>query len=259
MDAKKYTKNLLGARILIIGGSSGIGYGVAEALLEHGATVVISSSSEARINSAVSSLQQSYPSFKANVSGYACNLGDLTTMDANLEKLFRRVGSIDHLVFTAGDALAIMPLDAVTVEAISKAGAIRFYAPILATKHAVKYLSAGPKSSITFTTGSIAERPMPGWTVVNGFGTGLHGLTRGLALDLAPIRVNAVGPGAVDTPLWDSLTEDAKKQVVAATKKSTTTGEMGQIEDVAHAYLYVMQDKNVSGSVINTNGGSLLK
>jgi NAD(P)-dependent dehydrogenase (short-subunit alcohol dehydrogenase family) len=75
-DAKKYTSKLDGARILIFGGSSGIGYGAAEASIESGATVIISSSSESKIQASVKSLNESYPSAKDRISGYACNLGD---------------------------------------------------------------------------------------------------------------------------------------------------------------------------------------
>jgi len=258
-DARKYTNKLFKARILIFGGSSGIGFGVAEASLEHGATVIISSSSNSRIASTISALQQCYPSYKNNISGYVCDLGDLANLEANIERLFDQVGPLDHIIFTAGDKLAAMPIEDVTVEAITSAGTLRFYAPLLVAKHAAKLLSAGPGSSITLTTGSVAERPIPGWSVVNGFATGLIGLTRGLALDLAPIRVNAISPGAVITPLWNSFAEEERKVLFESFRAGTTTGAVAQIEDVAEAYLYAMKDKNLTGSVINTNGGGLLK
>ena len=65
-----------------------------------------------------------------------------------------------------------------------------------------KALSGGPKSSITFTTGAVSEKPIPNWAMINSYATGLQGMTRGLALDMKPIRVNLVSPGAVDTELW---------------------------------------------------------
>ena len=105
-DQQKYTAKLHDANILIIGGSSGIGYGVAEAGLENGASVIISSSSESRVASAVQKLQSAYPSRVSAVRGYACDLGDASTVDANVAKLFKAVGTVDHIVYTAGDALA---------------------------------------------------------------------------------------------------------------------------------------------------------
>ena len=81
---------------------------------------------------------------------------------------------------------------------------------------------------------------------------------RNLALDLAPIRVNLVSPGVVLTPLWDGMPKERVENLVESTKGKCTTGAVGKPEDVAESYLYVMRDWNVSGSVIDTNGGYLL-
>jgi NAD(P)-dependent dehydrogenase (short-subunit alcohol dehydrogenase family) len=135
---------------------------------------------------------------------------------------------------------------------------VRFFAPILLAKHASKYLTPGPASSITLTTGTLADRPIQDWTIPAGYAGGLHSLTRNLALDLKPIRVNLISPGGVDTELWDTIPEANRKAVYEGIAKATTTGAIGKVEDVAEAYLYVMKDKNVSGSVIATNGGRLL-
>lgn len=90
------------------------------------------------------------------------------------------------------------------------------------------------------------------------YAAGLHGMTRNLALDLAPVRVNLISPGAVLTPLWDGMSEEQKDAFLKSAKGKCTTGEVGKPEDVAESYLYVIRDRNVSGSVIDTNGGSLL-
>ncbi len=91
-----------------------------------------------------------------------------------------------------------------------------------------------------------------------GYSAGLHGMVRNLALDLAPVRVNLISPGAVLTPLWDGMTEGAREEMMAGWRGRCTTGEVGRAEDVAESYLYVMRDWNVAGSVIDTNGGCLL-
>ena len=201
-DSKKYTSKLANSRILIIGGSSGIGFSVAEASLEYGATVIISSSSQSRIDSSIAALQKTYPSAKSRVSGCACDLST-SSLEANIEHLFAQCGSekLDHVVFTAGDKLATTKLEDVTLESIHNAGQVRFYAPLLVAKYAVKHLNPGPASSITLTSGSVSEKPNKGWAVVGSFGTGLHGMTRSLALDLEPVRVNLISPGLVMTPL----------------------------------------------------------
>ena len=90
------------------------------------------------------------------------------------------------------------------------------------------------------------------------YAAGLHGMTRNLAVDLAPIRVNLISPGPVLTALWDGVGKDERENFMESWKGKSTTGEVGRPEDVAESYLYVMRDWNVSGSVIDTNGGSLL-
>ena len=94
---------------------------------------------------------------------------------------------------------------------------------------------------------------------MNSFATGVHGMARGLALDLAPIRVNAVSPGGVATPLWDSVSEERREKLRERLGKGTCIGMIGKVEDVAEAYLFLMKGHNVTGSVISTNGGALLK
>lgn len=126
-DQVKYTQKLAGSKVLVLGGSSGIGYGVAEASLEHGCTVFISSSNQDRVNKTVSKLQGLYPSAKDRITGFACNLGDEASLDGNIKELFEKVGKgIDYVVHTAGDSLAMSGLADITMEGVKKAGMVRF-------------------------------------------------------------------------------------------------------------------------------------
>jgi NAD(P)-dependent dehydrogenase (short-subunit alcohol dehydrogenase family) len=120
-------------------------------------------------------------------------------VEQDLEALFKQTGKVDHIVFTAGDKLATVSIHNSTYESILRAGQVRFFAPLLVAKVGSKYLNPGPESSIVLTTGAVAEHPLPNWTVVASYAAGLHGMTRNLALDLKPIRVNLVSPGAFDT------------------------------------------------------------
>jgi len=256
-DQQKYIAKLRNATILIIGGSSGIGYGVAEASVEHGATVIISSSSKSRVSSAVQRLQSAYPSRAASIRGYACDLGDTKTIDANVAKLFETVGTLDHIVYTAGDAVAALPLQEVTAVKFQKAGVVRFLGVMLVAKQALTHLNPGPKSSFTITTGSSAEKPHPRWSVPVSYGGGLISMARGLALDMKPIRVNIISPGVVDTELWN-MSDEMKQNVFTEMGSKMPTGRVGRVEDVAEAYIYAMKDQNLTGSLISTNGGGLL-
>lgn len=215
-----------------------------------------------------------------------------------MKRLLELVGKgIDHVVHTAGDGLATMKLEGIEMEGVKKAGEsffflffsflcfhsfvlslssdceiacihmliifqyqgmVRFFAPLFLGKLAPKYMNPGPASSIIITTGSVSERPLPDWTVVNSYATGLQGMVRGMALDLKPLRINLVSPGVVDTELWKDMPEDVKRGMFAEMEKKIPVGKVGQVVDVAESYLYLMKDRNVSGAMVSTSGGHLL-
>ncbi|KAA8567644.1 hypothetical protein MFRU_010g02240 [Monilinia fructicola] len=250
----KYEK-LVGKHVLVIGGSSGIGYCVAEASLESGASVTISSSSVDRVAKGVERLHSSYPGGK--VTGYACDLSK-STVESDIEKLFEQAGKVDHIVFTAGDPLATLPLKDVTLESIKRAGQVRFFAPLLVAKVGSRYLSAGPQASITLTTGATADKPYEGWSVITSFAAGLHGMARGLAVDLAPVRVNVVSPGAVKTDLWGGMKEEERAAIFKEVEEKVLTKHVAGPEEVAESYLWLMKDSNVTGTVVRSDSGSLL-
>lgn len=88
--------------------------------------------------------------------------------------------------------------------------------------------------------------------------SGLFGMMRNIALDLRPIWVNLVNPGAVATNLWNFVPEEQRGVMMEEMGKKCATGSVGLIEHVAEAYLYCMRDRNVTGSVISSNGGHYL-
>ena len=263
MSTQKYASKLSGTRVLIIGGTSGIGFGVAEALIEYNAAfIAISSSNPSRVDTAIKRLHDSYPDTKTQLQGLTCNLGDQDTLESNVKHLYSSLdlngNKLDHIVYTAGDPLAASPLSSIDVAFAVKAGMVRYFGPMMVAKHAPEYLKPGPDASIVLTTGAVSQKPIPGWTAVAGYATGLHGLTRNLALDMKPTRVNLISPGAVDTELWDTLSKEEREGLMEKMKKGCSTGRIGRVEDVVESYLYVMRDGNISGSVVSTNGGALI-
>jgi NAD(P)-dependent dehydrogenase (short-subunit alcohol dehydrogenase family) len=250
--------------VLIVGGSSGIGYAIAEACLEHGMLVYIASSQQPRIDTALGALSTSYPTAKSQgriLGGHPCNLADPATIETNIVTLLATVTDhgktkLNHIIHTAGDALGLGALANTTFEKIQKAGLVRFYATQLLAKHVPKYVTE--TGSLTITTGSVSEKPQPGWSSINGFATGIHGLARGLALDLKPIRVNAVSPGVVNTSLFDSLPPAEKEEMFKGIERRLTTGKIAQAEDVAEAYVYLLKDNNITGTIVRTDGGYFL-
>jgi NAD(P)-dependent dehydrogenase (short-subunit alcohol dehydrogenase family) len=250
----KYQK-LLGKHVLIIGGTSGMGYAVAEASLASGANVTISSSNQTRINERVTRLQTEYPS--QTVQGIICDLSR-DTLKQDIEELFAKVGTLDHIVFTATEPPKMFTYEEITLEYWRNAGQMRLFAPFFVAQVGAKYLKPGLESSIVLTTGTSSEKPIAGWPVVASYAASLKGLTRNLALDLKPIRVNIVSPGFVETELWDNQEPEARKGLFEWTKTVTALQKIGQPEEVAEAFLWLMKDTNVTGSVAETNSGMKL-
>jgi NAD(P)-dependent dehydrogenase (short-subunit alcohol dehydrogenase family) len=258
MATVKYTSKLAGSTVLIIGGTSGLGFALAEALVEHKAShVYLVSSRSSKVSSSIARLKSTYPDSQTTVLGITCNLGDEANLEPNIQSLFQQVDrKLDHIVYTAGDAIIPRPLGDVTMANMLKSGMVRFFAPFFVAKHGAAYLNAGPASSITFTGGAASEKPVPGWGATSSYLAGLHGMTRALAFELKPVRVNLINPGVVDTELWDVLgSQEVKDHVLHEMAKNTTTGQVGNPADVVESYLYVLKDKNISGTIVRSDGG----
>jgi NAD(P)-dependent dehydrogenase (short-subunit alcohol dehydrogenase family) len=245
--------------ILILGGSSGLGYGVAQLALAQNMHIFISSSNPTRVSSAVHSLRKEFPA--GSIDGCPCDLKSLN-VESNLENLFAQVIAVnngqllDHVVFTAGDKLATKALCEIDIDFIRAAGQVRFIAPLLIGKLAFRFVKQSYISSFTITNGAVAQKPQPDWSVVAGYMSGLEGMVRNLALDLKPIRVNLVTPGSVDTELWG--TGEERRGLVEALSKTAFQGRVASPQEVGEAYLYLLRDTNATGSVVSTNGGYLL-
>ncbi|PWY89249.1 oxidoreductase [Aspergillus heteromorphus CBS 117.55] len=279
------TNKLAHHRVLLLGGTSGVGFTVARGALEHGANIVVSSSNPEKVLSAVARLKALYPepSYTSRVAGFACDLGDQTTMEANLVALLEYAtagdlfptststslsGSIEkkeriplnHIIYTAGSRPDPLPITSPTLTAstFSQHTTVRLLAPILIAKHSPTYLSTAQSSSITFTSGVLALKPHPGMTLGAAAATALEGLTRGLAVELAPVRVNTVMLGAVETELFDAFGEQ-RETYLGVFRKGTLSGEVGRPGDVAEAYLWCMKDWFVTGERVGTDGGWMLK
>jgi NAD(P)-dependent dehydrogenase (short-subunit alcohol dehydrogenase family) len=238
---------LAGKKVVVIGGSSGIGFAVASALVEEGASVVISSSSTEKVAAAVARLgdvNTQYNADPARVAGHTVNLKG-PGAEASLEGFFAKAGAVDHIVHTAGDALAIVPLQQVTYEGIIDAGQVRFISAILTAKVGARHLAKG--GSMTFTSGAIAVKPIENWVAVAGFMSGLYGLTRQLAYDLAPqhFRVNLVSPGGVKTELWDGMSDSARENLYQYWASTNLTRHAAEQHEIAQPYLYLMKDTNM--------------
>jgi NAD(P)-dependent dehydrogenase (short-subunit alcohol dehydrogenase family) len=256
----KFINKLQGKRVLIFGGTSGIGFAVAEGCIEHGSTVIISGSNPAKLEKTVQRLTTSYPDVTSSrIITEACDLSDEDKLDANIRSLLSSVTEggkkkLDHVVFTAGDGLSIPSLAKLDVEQLQKGRTVRNIAPAIVAKHLLEFQEKSPNSSYTMTSGVNTTSPSPGWSVAAAVGGFVEGLTRGFAVDMAPIRVNLVSPGAIKTELFAGIPEQVAEQY----KEKTLVKRLGRPEDVAEAYLYFMKDGFVTGAQVDCNGGRLL-
>lgn len=134
----------------------------------------------------------------------------------------------------------------------------RLVAPVLIAKLAPRFLKPHWTSSIIFTGGAVGEKPVKGYAVGSGWAASLYGTVRALALEMAPVRVNAVSPGATATELWGPPGE-ARERLEATITARALLGKPGLPEEVGEAYVYLMRDTNITGSVISSSGGGLVQ
>jgi NAD(P)-dependent dehydrogenase (short-subunit alcohol dehydrogenase family) len=235
---------LNGKRIVVLGGSSGIGLATAQAAAKEGAAVVIVSSRQARVDEAVAKLP--------GAEGHAVDLTDAAAVEA----LFARIGAFDHLVFTAGETLQLGSLATTDLSMARRFFDLRYWGAYLAARHGAGNIRAG--GSIVFTSGLAGQRPHAGWALGASICSAMEGLTRALAVELAPIRVNIVCPGVVKTPLWADMTEADRDALYQQMGAKLLVGHVGEPEEVAEAYLYLMRQSYGTGQVIVVDGGGAL-
>ncbi|KAJ6475062.1 hypothetical protein C8R47DRAFT_702496 [Mycena vitilis] len=249
------------SRTLVIGGTSGIGFAVASGALASGSQVHITSSTAAKLSTKIKELQSFYTG--AHVSGSAVDLSNADALEAGLQSTFDTAvketgGPFDHIVYTAGEDLARPPLGEMTAASAIQPFTVRYLGPLLIAKlvaaHPGRYLKAAHTSSITLTSGTLAHRPAPGFVAAIGVIGAVEALSKALAVDLAPIRVNVVIPGAVKTELLDKLT-NGNPDVY---KGHTLTKEIGTAAEAAEAYLFCMRSALATGQGFIVDNGGLL-
>jgi NAD(P)-dependent dehydrogenase (short-subunit alcohol dehydrogenase family) len=236
---------LNGTRVVVLGGTAGIGLATARAAAAEGADVVVVSSGKARVERALADLP-------AGSEGHVVDL----TAEHEVESLFARLGEFDHLVYTAGDPLVLGDLGGLDLAAARKALDVRLWGALSAVRHARAHLRPG--ASITLTTGAAGRRAVPGWAVVASGCGAVESLTRALAVELAPIRVNAVLAGMVRTDLWAPIAGPDAPALYERTGRGLPVGRVGEPEDIAAAYLFLMREGFSTGAIVQVDGGHLL-
>lgn len=237
-----------GAKIIIVGGSSGMGLALARRLLGEGAAVTIAGRSEDRLAAARRAL--------GDHPGVATIAVDISR-EEEVAALFRNGGPVDHIVSTAADiGGAYQLLPSIELAAAQRVVESKFYGPLMLAKYGAAHLP--PSGSITYTSGVAAYRPAARGSVVAAVNAALEGLVRALAVELAPIRINAVSPGWVDTPIWSFVVGDAKQATLDAMAQRLPAGRVGRPDDIADAIRFLIGNGFTTGTILHVEGGHRL-
>lgn len=231
-----------GKKVVIIGGTSGIGLATAKAAIAAGAEVVIASRSAQKLATA-----------KADIGGEI----DAQTIDlmaeSSIHDFFQNMGQIDHLVISAG-SVKTGPIRELAFNDAVDSMTSKFWGPYLAAK----YAQVNPDTSITLFSGILSRRPSPGFAALASINAAVEGLGRALALELAPVRVNVISPGLVETPVYEGMPPAQRQAYFESMAKQLPVKRIGTPEDIAATVLHLMQNGYTTGTVVDVDGGSLL-
>ena len=231
---------LAGKTVVVVGGSSGIGLATAELAKAEGADVVIAARNKDRLTAA------------ADRIGAKSLVVDVTS-DESVAALFKACGMVDHVVVTAAQ-LRSGPFKSVSMEDVRTTMEGKFWGAWRVARAAE--IRAG--GSLTLVSGFLSIRPRPNSAIVGAANGAIESLARSLALDLAPVRVNAVSPGVIDTPIRAAMPEAARHELLAKTAAALPVGRVGTGEDVARQILAFMTIGFMTGSVVYLDGGALV-
>ncbi len=229
-------------KIVITGGSSGIGLSTAKKLSGAGAEVIIASRSKDKLDMA------------KNEIGNNCKTHELDVTDEkSVADFFNAVGNFDHLITAASGAAMGAFTELASQTAISLVES-KLWGQYFCAKYAVPKLNDG--GSMTFFSGIVSRKPMAGASTYAIIAGAMESLTRNLALELAPVRVNCITPGVIDTPVWaDLMPEDMRKNQLDSIASMLPLKRVGNPDDVAEAVVYAITNSFVTGSIIDVDGG----
>ncbi|HEY6901166.1 MAG TPA: SDR family oxidoreductase [Puia sp.] len=244
-------------KVIILGGSAGIGLATAKAAAAEGAHITIVSSNKQRIDQALQQLP-------AGSKGFAVDL----SKEQNIKEFFDQfsssnqaagsdhAGSFDHLLYTAGENLSLSPIADTDIDQARSFFTIRYWGAFATVKYAAPHINPG--GSIGLIGGIASPRPGKGWSVASSICAAMEGFVRAMAVELAPIRVNLVAPGVVRTDLWGLLSETDRNQLFKTVGDSLPVKRIGEAEDIAQTFTYLMKQGYCTGQVLVVDGGNVL-
>jgi NAD(P)-dependent dehydrogenase (short-subunit alcohol dehydrogenase family) len=232
-----------GQRVVVIGASAGIGEATARVFAAQGAAVVITGRSKDRLDQAAQRI------------GHSVEIAELDATDRGaLDAFFATAGTIDHLVLAASPgAIGVGPIADLDEAALRQAFDGKVFAHVKAIQAALPRLR--PDGSVTIVSAASARAAFPGTAALAAANGALEAIVPPLAVELAPLRVNAVSPGVIDTPWWAAMPEDQRRAYFDAAAAITPVRRVGRAEDVAEAIAYLAGATFVTGTVLECTGG----
>lgn len=239
------SKALQNKTVVVIGGSSGIGFATAQKAIGDGANVVIGARDPAKLKRSTSEL-----------GNHARALQVDTFETGSLAAFFVAIGSFDHLFISAA-TYTVVGMDSDDKQAIESPFSSKFWGQYWAVKHALPYIDKA--GSITLMAGAASVKPIKDGAVYAACNSAIEGLGRGLAIDLAPIRVNVISPGTIDGHLWQSRSKEIREMAFEHYRKNSLVARPGTEAEIADTVLYLMKNRFVTGSALYPDGGYSLR
>ncbi|WP_433592506.1 SDR family oxidoreductase [Nocardia sp. CA-145437] len=232
-------------RVVIMGGSSGIGEATAAVFAAAGAEVVITGRDRAKLDAAVARIG-------GDTTGHAVDATDRAEVDA----FFAGLGTLDHLVISVSGSAGSGPFAELGLDQLAAGFDGKFWPQIRILKAALPHLDS--HGSVTLVTAASARSAFPGTAGLAAINGALNAMVAPLAVELAPLRINAVAPGVIDTPWWDRVPEAQRTALFDGLVATTPVGRVGRPEDVAAAIHLLAVNGFTTGVVLDVNGGTSL-
>jgi NAD(P)-dependent dehydrogenase (short-subunit alcohol dehydrogenase family) len=229
-------------RVVVMGGTSGIGLATAKVACTFGAEVIITGRDEQKLQRAV-----------AELGDGARGLPVDAAEREQLERVLTEIGQLDHLVLALGGAAGGGPIASLDLGELRAGFEGKFWPHLAALQVALPNIrSAG---SVTVVSAGSAGAPYAGAAGLAAINGALSAMVPALAVELRPIRVNAVAPGVIDTPWWHGLPEEARNAVFSRYGAAAPVGRIGEPEDVAQAIISILSNRFITGTVLTVDGG----
>jgi NAD(P)-dependent dehydrogenase (short-subunit alcohol dehydrogenase family) len=235
---------MTGRTALVVGGTSGIGLATARLLRAGGATVHIAGRGKERLDAVAAS--------DPELIGHRADGGN----HAQIAAVAETIGSVDWLVITLSGSDGIGPVAGLDLGMLRAAFEAKFWGHLTTIQAVLPHLAAS--GSITLLGAVSARTGMPGTAGIAAINGAVEALVKPLAVELAPIRVNGVSPGVVDTPWWDALPAQVRDAFFTQAAQVLPARHVATAQDVAEVVVMAATNPNLAGTIIEADGGARL-